>query len=220
MTKLTRALLRPLAYVAGKHAARQVRAFLAAHDRTRQRQDQLLAELLGAHAETDFGREHDFAALGGYDDFIQAVPLGSYETLRPYMDRVLHGRTTALLPPGERVLMFSRTSGTTGRPKHIPVTRRFLAEMRRGWNIFGLKALTDHPAGWLRPIVTLTSSMRETSSPTGRPCGAISGLLSTSQKRIVRRMYVAPGQVAEIHDPQAKYYSVGVSRVEQLMDET
>ncbi len=212
---LRRTLLRPVAYLAGKHAARQVRLFAAAHRRTGQVQQRLLRELLAAHAETDFGRDHDFARIRTYEDFRRAVPVGSYETHRPYVDRVLEGRPVALLPPGRRVLMFSRTSGTTGRPKHIPVTRRFLREMRRGWNIFGLKALTDHPGAWLRGILTISSSMRETTSPTGLPCGAISGLLADTQKRIVRRMYVAPREAAEIHDPAAKYYTIlrcGVGR--------
>jgi len=210
-----RALLRPVAYVAGRHAARQAREFLAAHERTAEVQDRLLAELLGAHAETDFGRDHGFAGIRGYEDFVRAVPVGSYETFRPYVERVLDGRTTALLPPGEPVRMFSRTSGTMGEPKHIPVTRRFLAEMRRGWNIFGLRVLRDHPAAWLRAIVTISSSMRETTSPAGVACGAISGLLSASQKRIVRRMYAAPAEAAEIRDPAAKYYTIlrcGVAR--------
>jgi hypothetical protein len=210
-----RILLRPLAYVAGKHAGRQVRRFLAAHQRTEQVQDRVLRELLRAHAATAFGRDHGFAAIHTYDEFARAVPVGSFETHRPYMDRVLAGETTALLPPGEHVLMFSQTSGTTGEPKHIPVTRRFLHEMRRGWNIFGIKALTDHRAAWLRPLLTISSSMRETTSPTGVPCGAISGLLTATQKRIVRRMYVAPREAAELHDPSVKYYTIlrcGVGR--------
>ena len=212
---LARTLLRPVAYVAGQRAARELRAFLAAHERTADVQENLLAELLRTHGETDFGRDHDFAGIKSYEDFTRAVPVGSYETLRPYIDRVFHGRQTALLPAGEAVLMFSQTSGTTGEPKQIPVTRRFLADMRRGWNIFGYKALTDHPAGWLRPMVTISSSMHEAASPQGTPCGAISGLLSASQKRIVRRMYVAPGCVADIRDPEAKYYTIlrcGVGR--------
>jgi len=212
---LARTVLRPAAYLAGKHASRQVRAFLAAHQRTAETQHRVLRALLHAHEQTAFGREHDFASLRNYEEFAKAVPVGSYETLRPYVDRVLRGETAALLPPGRRVMMFCRTSGTTGEPKHIPVTGKFLAEMRRGWNIFGLKALTDHAAAWLRPILTISSSMRETTSPTGVPCGAISGLLAATQKRIVRRMYVAPREAAEIHDPAAKYYTIlrcGVGR--------
>ena len=205
---ISRTLLRPVAFVAGERASRQVRAFLAAHDRTAEVQERVLADLLRRHAETDFGRDHGFAAIGSYEDFVRAVPVGTYDTLRPYLHRVLHGRTVALLPGDEDVLMFSRTSGTTGEPKHIPVTGRFLAEMRRGWNIFGAKVLTDHPDGWLRPILTITSSMHETTSPSGLPCGAISGLLAASQMRIVRKMYAVPRQAAEISDAAARYYTI------------
>lgn len=210
-----RTILRPAAFLAGRRAAGQVRAFLAAHQHTREVQDRLLDELLRAHARTAFGRDHGFARIHSHDEFKAAVPLATYETLHPYVQRVLNGETTALLPPGEPVLMFSLSSGTTGRPKHIPVTPRFLAEMRRGWNIFGLMTLKDHPKGWLRPILQISSPMDEQVSPAGLPCGAISGLLARTQMRIVRRMYVTPPAAAAVTDPQAKYYTIlrcGVGR--------
>ena len=116
------------------------------------------------------------------------------------------GRAPPCCHRARPVLMFSRTSGTTGEPKHIPVTPRFLAAMRRGWNIWGLAALNDHRRAWLRPILQISSPLRELDSPTGVPCGAISGLLAVTQKRIVRRMYVVPPAVADIADPAAKYY--------------
>jgi len=204
---ITRTLLRPVAFLAGLHAGRQVRDFLRTHRRTREVQDRLLGDLLRRHERTAFGRDHNFGKIRSYEGFKSAVPVGSYETLQPYIDRVLRGETTALLPPGEQVMMFSLTSGTTGRPKHIPVTPRFLAEMRRGWNIFGLLALQKHREAWLRPILQITSPMRETLSSTGRPCGAISGLLAATQKRIVRRMYVVPQSVAGICHPTERYYT-------------
>ena len=212
---LARTLLRPVAFLAGRHAAGQVRAFLAAHKNTAGTQDRVLVELLAAHRDTAFGRDHGFDKIRTYADFVAAVPVRSYDALKPYADRVQAGEFDALLPPGQRVLMFSQTSGTTGQPKYIPVTSRFLAEMRRGWNIFGVKALTDHPEAWLRPLMTINSSMRESASPTGVPCGAISGLLAATQKGIVRRMYVAPLRAADISDPLAKYYTIlrcGVGR--------
>jgi hypothetical protein len=205
---MMRQILRPVAWLAGAHAARQMRAFMRAHDRTQRVQDELLRTMLDRHAETAFGRDHGFASIRSYEDFRKAVPVESYETLRPYVQRVLAGETTALLPPGEDVLMFSLTSGTTGAPKHIPVTRQFLADMRRGWNITGLMALLDHREGWLRPILQIASPMCEERSSTGKPCGAISGLLAATQKRIVRRMYPVPQVVEAIKDPEAKYYTI------------
>lgn len=204
--KITRLLLRPLARLAALHAGVQLRAFLDAHRRTAQVQQQLLTEMLRRHAETDFGRDHGFAQVRSYEDFTKAVPVGDYETHQPYIDRVWRGQTTALLPAGQDVRMFSRTSGTTGQPKHIPVTPRFLSAMRRGWNVWGLAALNDHRGAWLRPILQISSPMRELDSPTGTPCGAISGLLALTQKPIVRRMYVVPPVVADMADPAARYY--------------
>jgi len=206
--KWRRTILRLAAYLAGLHAGTQLRAFLTTHRRTPQVQDLLLRELLERHADTAFGSDHGFSKIRSYEEFVRAVPIGSYETHRPYVERVLAGETTALLPPDEQPLMFSMTSGTTGRPKHIPATQRFSSVMKRCWNMFGLKTLRDHPDGWLRSIITIASPMRETSSPTGLPCGAISGLLTSQQKKIVRTMYVVPPEVAAIADPQAKFYSI------------
>lgn len=204
----TTTLLRPVARVAGWHAGRQLRAFLAAHRHTAAVQEALLLDLVRRHAGTAFGREHGFASIRSYDDFRRAVPVGDYETLRPYLERVYQGDTAALLPPGEPVLMFALTSGTTGSPKRIPVTREMLAHYRRGWNLFGLKALQDHPRAWLRKLLQVSGVPVEHRSPTGVPCGAISGLLAATQKRIVRFMYPVPSAVMGITDPAAKYYTI------------
>jgi len=213
--RIKRALLRPVAFLAGRQAGRQFRTFLQAHRCTRRVQERLLAELVARHARTGFGRDHRFESIGSLEAFRAAVPIGSYETLRPYIQRVVDGETTALLPADESVLMFSQTSGTTGEPKLIPVTRRFLAEMRRGWNIWGIAALRDHPAAWLRPVLQISSPMQERLTARGVPCGAISGLLARTQKPIVRRMYTSPPSARAIADPVAKCYTLlrcGVGR--------
>jgi hypothetical protein len=205
---LRRTLLRPVAFAAGVHARRQLGTFLRALERARETQDALLRRLVEAHAASDFGRDHGFSRIRTYEDFRSAVPIRAHEAFSPYVRRMLEGRDEALLPPGQKPLMFSMTSGSTGRPKHIPVSRAFLRTIRRGWNIFGLAALRDHPAAWLREIVTINSSMREDATPAGVPCGAISGLLAATQKRIVRRMYTVPRAVAEVDDPAVKNYAI------------
>lgn len=201
-------LLKPIASLAGWHASQQLAGFLRAHQKTDQTQQGVLRELIGRHVYTGFGRDHGFGSIKSYQDFVRQVPVTDYEGHRPYMDQVLRGQFNALLPSDEQVLMFSQTSGTTGTPKFIPVTKRFLNSIRRGWNIFGMKVLQDHPEGWLRPILQISSSMRESTSPTGLPCGAISGLLACTQKAVVRRMYIVPIGICEIVDPQARFYTI------------
>jgi len=205
---LLRTLMRPLAFAAGMEASRHLKAFLDAHRNTRRMQDNLLRELLQAHRRTAFGRDHGFASIADYQEFTSAVPVRTYEQLRPYMQRVFHGEFDALLPPGQKVLMFAQTSGTTGKCKYIPVTRAFLEQMRRGFGIFGLRALRDHPEGWLRPILQISSPAHESTSPTGLPCGAISGLLAATQRKVVRWMYVVPQAVAALREPEARYYTM------------
>jgi len=80
--------------------------------------------------------------------------------------------------------------------------------MKRTFSIFGYRAIYDHKAVWLRPILTISSPMQESVSPTGLPCGAIGGLLQAEQLAIVRRMYTVPPTVAAIDDAQMKYYSI------------
>ncbi|MCE5325975.1 MAG: GH3 auxin-responsive promoter family protein [Planctomycetaceae bacterium] len=201
-------ILKPMARLAATRAWLDTRAFIKAHSNTQLAQEQLLLKLIARHAQTDFGHDHGLAGVRSYDDFVRAVPVRSYEQMRPYFDRVFHGHTTALLPADEKVLMFSMTSGTTGQPKYIPVTRPFLDNQRRGFNIMGLSALNKHKEGWLRPILQVTSPMDEQTSPTGLPCGAISGMLARTQQKIVQRMYPAPYQVASIADSVVKYYTL------------
>ena len=88
------------------------------------------------------------------------------------------------------------------------MTKTFLDEYRRGWNAFGIKALLDHRGAFLRKIVQVSSRMDEMRTAAGIPCGAITGLMAATQKRLVRKYYVAPECVARIDDPTTKYYTI------------
>jgi hypothetical protein len=171
-------------------------------------QERLLLRRVRDHAGSEFGQSHRFDRIHTYADFRSAVPIRDYEQLRPYIDRMLDGHEQALLGPGHRVLMFAMTSGSTDRPKHIPVTAEFVRDYRRGWNAFGGKALLDHPEAFLRGILQISSTDRTDRTARGIPCGSISGLLARSQSRIVRRFYVAPPEVTEITDAESRYYTI------------
>ena len=171
-------------------------------------QNKLLLRIIRANGTSDFGRRHNFASIGSYEDFAQSLPIANYGYFAPYIDRCRRGEASALFGPSQKVLMFSLTSGTTSAAKYIPVTAEFAQSYRNGWNIWGVKALTDHPAGYLRKILQVTSSAQEFLSEGGIPCGAISGMLAREQKFIVRRYYVTPPEVADIPDATARYYTI------------
>ncbi len=199
---------RLLAGLARGHAQHQFRKFVRAALTARRTQERVLHAKLAKDADSAFGREHGFAQIRSYRDFINRVPVRTYEDLRPYVERVMAGETTALLGSGRRVLMFAMTSGSVDKPKYVPITPEFLREYRRGWNVFGIKALLDHPGAFLRPILQVSSPAIETRTEHGIPCGSISGLLADTQKRLVRRFYVCPPEVRMIGDPEARYYTI------------
>jgi hypothetical protein len=194
--------------VVGKLAAmpvrRRLRAFEEATCQPRAVQEAVLARILATACDTAFGRDHHFAA-GSVADFRKNVPVAGYEYIEPYIRRVVAGEWQALLA-SPRIHMFAMTSGTTAARKLIPVNDQYLADYRRGWNLWGLKTYRDHPEVRLRPIVQLSGDWQETFTPGGIPCGAVTGLTAHSQLRIVRWIYCVPGIVGKVKDAAAKYY--------------
>jgi GH3 auxin-responsive promoter len=170
--------------------------------------DRLLA-LISRHADSQFGRDHHFAEIRSPADFRRRVSIQGYDDHEPYINRVRHGDLGALFGPGTEVLMFAMTSGTTARPKTIPITRESLKAYQTGWKIWGILAFDAHPTileKGMRPILQLVSDWRETTTPTGIPCGAITGLTATMQNPLVRLSYCMPPATMGIKDIEAKYY--------------
>ena len=201
-------LTRMTAYWVARGARVRLKHFRSRLRQCRSVQHQLLLRILRANAASDFGREYGFSRIRSYPDFLQALPLANYSRFAPYIDRCRRGENHALFGPGQRILQFALTSGTTARAKYIPVTEAFLQGYRHGWDIWGVKALSDHPRGYLRKILQVSSPGDESRTEMGVPCGAISGLLAERQSRIVRRFYVLPPETAHISAAAARYYAI------------
>ena len=192
------------------HRARaRARAFLDQAKRTGQVQRDLLLSRVARHADGQFGRDHHFSEIKSPADYRKRVPIGGYDRHEPYIEKVRGGDLGALFGPGTKVLMFALTSGTTNRPKTIPVTQESLANYREGWTIWGIRAFDAHPeilAGGLKPILQLASDWRESFTPAGIPCGAITGLTAHMQNPLIRITYCMPPSASKIKDVESKYY--------------
>ncbi|MDG3002973.1 GH3 auxin-responsive promoter family protein [Paludisphaera mucosa] len=172
-------------------------------------QRELLLSRIARNADSAFGRDHHFGEIHSPEDFRRQVPIADYTRHEPYIDRVRNGDVSALFGPGTEVLMFAMTSGTTNRPKTIPVTREALNNYREGWLIWGIQAFDAHPdiiENGLRPILQIASDWRESYTPAGIPCGAITGLTASMQSRMIRTTYCMPPSGSRIKDVESKYY--------------
>lgn len=84
-------------------------------------QESIFKQLLKTAKGTEFGKEHHFNDIQGYETFKQAVPIRDYELLKPYIERVKEG-TENVLWKGKPIY-FAKTSGTTSGVKYIPITK-------------------------------------------------------------------------------------------------
>ena len=191
------------------HSRGKARRFLTQCRDAGQVQRELLLSRIARHADSQFGRDHHFDEIRSEADFRHRVPIGGYDRHEPYIDRVRNGETRALFGPKTDVLMFALTSGTTNRPKTIPVTRESLENYRDGWTTWGIMAFDAHPTildQGLLPILQLASDWRERFTPAGIPCGAITGLTAQMQNPLVRITYCMPPAASKIKDIASKYY--------------
>ena len=186
---------------------RQAAQFFSATNDCRRTQHDVLRRLVELNNDSDFSREHGLDRGLTAAEFRKKLPICDYEFFRSYVDQLKEGRHQALLGSGNRLLMFTLSSGTTSDSKFIPITQQFFDDYRRGWQIWGIQAYDAHPAANPKNIVQLTSDSNKFRTSGGTPCGNISGLVATMQKRIVRFMYTVPAIVAKIDDPEAKYYT-------------
>ncbi len=188
---------------------RLAQAFLAQTAVAGQVQRDLLLNRIAKNADSQFGRDHFFGEIRTPEDFRRRVPVSGYDRHEPYIQRASQGDVGALFGRGTKVLMFAMTSGTTDRPKMIPVTAESLADYREGWTIWGITAFDAHEEmlrDGLKPILQVASDWRERLSPAGIPCGAITGLTAHMQNRFVRTSYCMPAVGSRIKDIESKYY--------------
>jgi GH3 auxin-responsive promoter len=167
-------------------------------------QREVLLKVLSRNADTVFGREHGFAALKTEADYRRRVPVNEYENLRPYVKRIVAGEKAVLTKSAP--FMMTMTSGTTGEPKYIPVTRESQEHnsgLMRQWLY---RALLRHPEFLDQASVGIVSRAIEGYTPSGLPLGSASGLIYKNIPWLIRRAYAVPYLVSELHDYDERYF--------------
>ncbi len=88
-------------------------------------QHELLSRLLLEAKNTEWGKQHDYQNINNYQDFINKVPLQSYEDIEPFVERIKQGEQNILWH--SEIKWFAKSSGTsTGKSKFIPVSKESL----------------------------------------------------------------------------------------------
>jgi hypothetical protein len=170
----------------------------------REAQEKKLLEVVARNKDTAYGKDRGFASIKSVEDYRKAVPMNTYETLTPYIDRVFAGEENVLT--SDEPLMFATTSGTTGRAKYIPVTPSYLHEYSHGVHVHLYRMFTDFGDVLEGKILVSSSSDEEGTSDGGLPFGAISGYLARKMPGAIKRFYALPYELSKVKEVESKYY--------------
>ena len=187
----------------GKQAARRFDE--ATRDPLRT-QTELLLGSLRRNANTEYGRRYNFSSINSIADYQRAAPIITYGDIQRDMERVTEGAKNVFT--AQDPVMFAQTSGTTGRPKFIPVTPtdrgRAHGDQMRTWLYHAQKA---HPGILDRKVVTMVSPAIEgtpsraclsdprpgiSTSTCRRWCGALTRSLTTYSRSRTTRPSTTP----------------------------
>lgn len=90
-------------------------------------QDEWFQNLISSAQHTEWGKTHGYSTIYTQDQFKDRVPIQNYDTLKPYIERMLAGEQNVLWP--SEIKWFAKSSGTTNdRSKFIPVSEESLEE--------------------------------------------------------------------------------------------
>lgn len=169
-------------------------------------QRKLLLKILSKNRNTEFGKLYDFSCIHSETEFRSKVPIYNYEHLSPFVEKMINGDKNVLIR--DNPLMFNITSGTSGTPKYIPITResqKLTVQLMAQWLY---RALTDHPKLLSGGILGISGSAIEGFAPSGIPLGCASGMIYKNLPWLLSQSYVIPYIVSEIEDYELKYYLI------------
>jgi len=189
---------------------RETEVFLEGLKAPRKVQEEtLIRAIIAPNVGSRFGKDHDFASIATPADYRRAVPIKTYEDYRADIDAIVLRGEQGLLTTS-LVTRFFTTSGSTAKPKYIPVTSSFTREKSRAFGIYWSLALAQHPAVARADIVTNFSDSGESlKTPGGLPASSESaywGQVTAATQRRARP--IIPKVVARTKDTDGRYYAI------------
>ncbi|MCX7943740.1 MAG: GH3 auxin-responsive promoter family protein [Deltaproteobacteria bacterium] len=171
-------------------------------------QREKIKEIINKNKDTEFGKIHGFNSIKSAEEYRERVPLQTYDTLEPYIERIKNGEKNILT--SEEVIFFGRTSGTTGAAKFIPVTKSFLQEYKLPRRAWMRQVVTEMPGLVYGRLLTIHSPKIEGRTKGGIPYGSITVAMGADNLglSIARGFHEIPMEVFFIEDFDAKYYYI------------
>ncbi len=102
-------------------------------------QKQVFNHIVGSAQFTEYGKKYGFEHINSISEFKKNVPVNDYDSLKPYIERILQGEQNLLWP--SQISWFAKSSGTTSdKSKFIPISKESLDDnhFKAGKDVFAL----------------------------------------------------------------------------------
>lgn len=171
-----------------------------------------LRKILNLAKNTAYGKEHHFGAIVKarkpeqlFRLYEKSVSASEYESFRPYVERHKHGEANVLIPG--KPLMYATTSGTTSKPKWIPISQKYMKDVYDVMSHIWLDNFARvRPKFLSGGLVVSVAKVVEGYAEDGTIFGSVSGVTAKKIPSIIRKRFVTPPEVYDISDYTARYY--------------
>lgn len=169
-------------------------------------QEERLKKLLRHNAETEFGRAHGFGDIGSIEEFRRKVPISSATDYDSAWKRISGGERGVLFP--DPVAAYALSSGTTGEPKKVPLTKALVRSLKRAVG-YTTASYIDRTGDYslLRGYALQMAAppVLETNAADGKPVGYITGIISAARTYPFHNIGIPPEDVLNLEDWEEKY---------------
>jgi len=169
-------------------------------------QAELLTRILKKNQNTQYGQEHDFSQIASPGAFAETAPINTFSDLSPYVEKMKRGDRNILT--AEQPVLFNLTSGTTDKPKYVPITKHGMSLTANRSHQWLCRAMRDHPAFLDHSIICISGASIEGKTESGIPYGSASGMMYESLPRVLHGSFAIPFVLPNIKDYDLRYYAM------------
>lgn len=84
--------------------------------------EEVLFKIINKNKKCKYGEKYNFSSIKSINEYKEKVPITDYSAYEQYINEMLKGEKNILI--SDEVEYFGHTSGTTGKQKLIPVTKK------------------------------------------------------------------------------------------------
>jgi hypothetical protein len=180
------------------------REFSAASTAVEDAQRTVLNAILARNHATEYARSHGLRATMEFKDFTNALPVLTPTALQPLVNRMLAGERNILT--ADAPVYYVRTTGSTGEPKHVPITPSYRVEFQKTVHVALWHLYRRFPEAFHSRALYAVGSCKVAVAPDGNDIGTMSGFNFTQMPALVRAVYAWPYELFDVKDLRSRTY--------------